>query len=135
MKEVHKKALMLAIAGGMAFWAANFATSLLPIAAEYRAALSISYLPMVLVEALLGGVIIGCFVSYSLLRFFDKIPTKSAIQKSVILSFVALAIIEALSTLAYLNNASVYILIGVGLNLPRFLALGIVIGYLYERFH
>ena len=34
--------LKLTLAGGLAFWAANFATSLPPIAAEYRAALSIA---------------------------------------------------------------------------------------------
>lgn len=52
---------MLAIAGGLAFWLANFAISRSPIAAEYRAALSISYFPMLL-ESLIGGLIIGfCF--------------------------------------------------------------------------
>ncbi len=132
MKEVHKKALIMAIAGGAAFWAANFAISLTPTAAEYRAALSISYLPMILVESLLGGMIIGCGVSYSLLRFYDKIPTKNPILKSVILSFVALAIIEALSILVNLSNASIYILIGAVMNVPRFLALGIAIGWLYR---
>jgi hypothetical protein len=79
-----KEITILAIAGGLGFWAANFAISLTPIAAEYRAALSISYLPMLL-EALLGGLIIGFCVSYFLLRFFDKLPTKNPILKSVIL--------------------------------------------------
>jgi hypothetical protein len=131
--EVYKKALKLAIVGGVAFWAPTFATSLLPIAAEFRAAFSISYIQMILVESLLGGMIIGCCVSYSLLRFSDKIPTKNPILKSVILSFVALVIIQALSTFLNLSNAPVYILIGAGMNVPRFLALGIVIGYLYDR--
>jgi len=53
-KEIWRKALVLAIAGGLGFWVANFAISRTPIAAEYRAALSISYLPMLL-ESLLGG--------------------------------------------------------------------------------
>jgi hypothetical protein len=129
--EVRKKALVLGIAGGIAFWAANFAISLTPIAAEYRAALSISYLPMI-VEALLGGLIIGCCVSYSLIRFFNKIPTKNPILKSVILSIVALVAIEAFSIFIDLGDASVHIMIGAGLNVPRFLALGIVIGWLYR---
>jgi hypothetical protein len=131
--EVYKKALKLAIGEGVVFWAINFATSLLPIAAEYRAAFSISYIPMVLVESLLGGMIIACCVSYFLLRFFDKIPTKNSILKSVILSFVALVIIEAPSTFLNLSKSPVYLLIGAMLNVPRFLALGIVIGYLYDR--
>ncbi len=47
------KLYKLTIGGGVAFWAANFAISRTPIAAEYRSAFSISYLPMALVEALL----------------------------------------------------------------------------------
>jgi hypothetical protein len=133
-KEIWSKALKLAIAGGLAFWAANFVTSLTPIAAEYRAAFSISYIPMT-VAALIGGVIIGFCVSYSLLRFFDKIPTKNPISKSVILSFVVLVIILAFSTFLNRSNADpvFYILFNAGINVPRILALGIVIGYLYDK--
>jgi hypothetical protein len=135
-KEIWRKALKLGIAGGLAFWAANFATSLTPIAAKFRADFSISYIPMT-VEALIGGLIIACCVSYFLLRFFDKIPTKNPILKSVILSFAALAIILAFSTILNLINAvSVFdILLEAGINVPRFLALGIVIGYLYDRLY
>ena len=75
---------ILTVAGGLGFWMTNFAISLTPIAAEYRAALSIPYLPMLL-EALIGGLLIGFCVSYFLLRFFDKLPTKSPILKSVTL--------------------------------------------------
>jgi hypothetical protein len=133
-KEIWRKTLILAIAGGAAFWVANLAISLTLIAAEYRAALSISYLPMLL-EALVGGLIIGSCVSYFLLRYYDEIPTTSPIFKSVILSFAALCIIEAFLILVNLNNASVYrfLLFGAGMNVPRFLALGIVIGYLKEE--
>ena len=101
----YKRALELAVAGGVAFWATNFLISLTPIAAEYRAALSISYLPMVLVESLIGGLVIGFCVSYFLLRFFDKIPTKNPILKSLILSFVVLLIIEAFTTLVNLTQS------------------------------
>ena len=93
--EFYKKLFKLAIVGGLGFWVANFAISRTPIAAEYRAALSISYLPMLL-ESLLGGLVIGFCVSYFLLRFFDKIPTKNPILKSVILSFIALIIVTIL---------------------------------------
>ena len=88
---------------------------------------------MALVEALVGGLMIGCCVSYFLLRFFDKIPTKNPILKALILSFVAMFMIEFLSTLVDPNNASVYLLIDTGMNVPRFLALGIVIGHLYDK--
>ena len=76
---------------------------------------------------------IGCCVSYFLLRFFDKLPAKTPIPKALILSFVALFIIEVLSTVIDPSNASVYLLIDTGMNVPRFLALGMVIGHLYDR--
>jgi hypothetical protein len=127
---------ILAATGGLAFWVANFAISLTPIAAEYRAALSISYYPMLL-EALIGGLIIGFCISYSLLRFFDKLPTKSPILKSITLSFIALIVVTVLievpaKFLTPTNNAMRYFLIGTTFNVIRIPALGIVIGYLYR---
>jgi uncharacterized protein YacL len=133
--EFSKKLIKLTVAGGIAFWIVDFAISLSPISAEYMAAFSISYLPLALVEALVGGLIIACFVSYFLLRFFDKIPTKNPILKSVILSFAAIVVIEVLSTFGNLGNAYVYLLIDTVMNIPRILALGIVIGYLYKRLY
>lgn len=132
-----KEMTILAVAGGLGFWIANFAISLTPIAAEYRAALSISYFPMLL-EALIGGLMIGFCVSYSLLRFFDKLPTKNPILKSVILSFIALFIVTMLievpaKFLAPTTDALHYFLIGIMFNVIRIPALGIVIGYLYDR--
>ena len=132
-----KKLFMLTIGGGAAFWLANFAISRTPIAAEYRAALSISYLPMI-VESLIGGLIIGFFVSYFLVRLFEKIPTKDPILKSVILSFIILIIVTILievpaSFLTPTSDALRYFLIGAVFNVLRILALGIVIGYLYDK--
>jgi hypothetical protein len=105
--------------------------------AEFRAALSMSYILYALVEPLLGGLIIACCVSYFLLRFFDKIPTKNPILKSVILGFVALGIVFILLGVAAsrTSDALHIFLIGVTFNIPRFLVLGIVIGYLYERLY
>jgi len=136
-REIWRKASILAMGGGLGFWVANFAISLTPIAAKYRAALSISYLPMLL-EALLGGLIIGFCVSYSLLRFFDKIPTKDPILKSVILSFIVLIVVTMLievpaKFLTTTSDALRYFLIGAIFNGLRILSLGIVIGYLYGR--
>src|SRR4030065_2024812 len=85
--DFSKKLIKLTLAGGLAFWIVDFAMSLSPIAAEYMAAFSISSLPLALVEALVGGLIIACFASYFLLRFFDKIPTKNPISTALILSF------------------------------------------------
>jgi hypothetical protein len=123
--------------GGLAFWVTNFAISLTPIAAEYRAGVSISYFPMLL-EALIGGLIIGFGVSFFLLRFFDKIPSKNPILKSSLLSFIALIIFTILlevpaKFLTNTNDAMHYFLIGLLFNVLRILALGIVVGYLYKR--
>ena len=129
---------ILAVAGGLGVWVANFAISLTPIAADYRAALSISYLPMLL-AALLGGLMIGFCVSYFLLRFFDKIPTQDPISKSVILTFIVLIIVTILiggpSSFLATGNVLRYFLIGTIFNVIRILALGIVIGDLYARFN
>ncbi len=94
-----------------------------------------SYVQSVLVEALLGGLIIGCFVSYFLLRFFDRIPTKNPIPKSVILSFVPYVInLILLGVAASRTSDALHIfLIGATLNVPTYFILGIVIGYLYDR--
>ena len=135
-KVIWRDVFILAVAGGLAFWLANFAISRTPIAAEYRAALSISYYPMLL-EALLGGLIMGFCVSYSLLRFFDKIPTQDPISKSVILSFIVLIIVTisvgAPSSFLATGNVLRYFLIGTTINVLRILALGIGIGFLYGK--
>ena len=134
---LSKKLFKLTIGGGVAFWAFTIVFSLLPMMAEFRAALSIPYIEGALEEPLLGGMIIVCCVSYFLLRFFDKIPTKNPIPKSVILSFVALGIVFILLGVAAsrTSDALHVFLIGEVLNVPRFLFLGIVIGYLYKRLY
>ena len=131
--EFSKKLYKLTVAGGVAFWIVDFAISLSPISAEYMAAFSISSLPMALIEALICGLVIACLVSFFLLRFFDRVPTKNPILKSVILSFSAIVIIEVLSTFGNLSNAYVFLVIDTVMNVPRILALGIIIGYLYDR--
>jgi NhaP-type Na+/H+ or K+/H+ antiporter len=87
------------------------------------------------------GLIIGCCVSWSLLRFFERIPTKDPILKSVILSSIALVIAILLidvpqSFVLFKSDGAVYyFLIGVLFNAARFLFLGLVIGYLYKRLY
>lgn len=135
--ESAKTIIKLTLAGGIAFWATTIALSLLPLAAEYRAALSLSYFETVFVEALIAGMIIGCCVSFALLRFFEKLPSKSAILKSEILSVSALAIlfipVQIAASRADSADALHVFLIGAALNVPRFLLLGFVIGYLYRK--
>jgi hypothetical protein len=140
---LSKKLYKLTLGGGIVFWATTIAISLLPIAAEYRAAFSKRSwnIQTVWVDSLLAGMIVGCCVSYCLLRFFDKLPTKDPILKSAILSFIALVIaiilIDAPQSFLLLGpgDAVHYFLIGILFNVPRFLFLGIVIGYLCKKLY
>ncbi len=140
---LSKKLFKLTIAGGLVFWAATIATSLLPIAAEYRAAYSDWSIQTVWVTSFFMGMIIGYCVSYFLLCYFDRIPSKNPILKSGILSFIALIIAiilidvpQSIFGIRDSSDALYYFLIGVMFNVARFLLLGIVIGYLYnERTH
>jgi hypothetical protein len=133
---IWKKVFVFTLVGGLAFWLANFAISRTPIASEYRAAMSISYYPMLL-ESLIGGLIIGLWVSYPLLRFFDKIPGKDPILKSILLSVIVLVIVTILlggpSSFLATNNVLRYFIMGTVINVIRILAVGIAIGYVYKR--
>ncbi len=135
-KGIWKKVWMLTLVGGLAFWLANFAISRTSIAAEYRAAMSISYYPMLL-ESLIGGLISGLWVSYPLLRFFDRIPVKDPILKSVILSLFVLVIVTILlggpSSFYATSNVLRYFMVGTLFNVIRITALGIAIGYVCKR--
>ncbi len=137
-KGILKKVLVLTLVGGLAFWLANFAISRTAIAADYRAALSISYNPMLL-QSLVGGLIIGLWVSFPLLRFYDRIPAKDPILKSVLLSSLVLVIVTIVlggpSSFFATSNVLRYFIIGTVFNVIRITALGIAIGYVYKRQH
>jgi hypothetical protein len=131
------KTLSLAVAGALAFWLANLAISLTPVAADYRAGLSIAYVPM-LIEALVGGLVIGLCVSYGLVRFFSAIPTHSAVMKALVLCAMALVVSTVLievpsKLLGPAADASRYLMLATLFNIVRIGALGVVIGLLYDR--
>jgi hypothetical protein len=133
-KEIWKKIVVLAVVGGLTFWATSIATSLFPIAADYRVARWSA--ETVWVGSLPAGLVIGFLVSFFLLRFFGKIPPKNPVLKSVILSLIALVIASILleAPASFMtSDALYYFLFGTMLNVPRFLFVGIVIGYLYGR--
>jgi hypothetical protein len=132
-RDFSRKLLKFAVAGGAAFWVTDFLMAVSPIAAAYKAAFSFSSLPVALIEALAGGLVIAFSVSFILLRFFDRIPGKNPILKALMLSFGAMVIIEVLSAIGNPSHASVYLLVDTGMNAPRFLALGIVIGHRYDK--
>jgi hypothetical protein len=135
-KGIFKKILVLTLVGGLAFWLANFAISRTGIAADYRTAMSISYYPMLL-ESLIGSLIIGLWVSFPLVRFFDRIPIKDPILKSVLLSSLVLVIVTIVlggpSSFYATSNVLRYFIIGTTFNVIRITALGIAIGYICKR--
>jgi hypothetical protein len=122
----------LSLAGAAVFYVTSFAIALLPFSAQFRAAESYTYTD-VLVGALPSGLLIALFVSYCMLGYSVKIPSRSSISKSVLLSLVALLVIEVGATLLHGGNELYYFSIGTLLSVPRFLFLGMVIGYLYRR--
>jgi len=135
-KDIWRKIVVLAVVGGLTFWATSIATSIVPIAADYRVARWSA--ETVWIGSLPAGLVIGFLVSFFLLRFFGKIPTKNPILKSVILSFIALVIatilLEAPASFGT-SDALYYFLFGTMLNVPRFLFVGVAIGYLYKRLY
>ena len=136
---LSKKLFILTIGGGVVFWVITIAISLFPIAAEYRSVFSKANIQTVWAASLPAGLIIGFCVSYFLLRFFDKIPTKNPVLKSVTLTFIVLVIVTILigGPSSYFATSDIlrYFLIGTIFNVLRFLALGIGIGYLYKRLY
>jgi len=138
--SLPKKLFVLTLGGGLVFWATTIATSLLPIAAEYRAAYSNWRIQTVWVDSLFAGLTIGCGVSYLLLRSLNKIPAKDPTLEAAKLGFIALAIATILidvpqSFLLGPSDAMHYFLIGVIFNAARFLLLGIVVGNLHKRLY
>ena len=130
-RELSKKLFKLAVAGGAAFWITDFVMAVSPISAAYKAAFSISSLPVALAEAFVGGMVIALCVSFFLLRFLDRIPGEKPIIKALVLSIGIMIIIETLSALGDPAHASIYLLLDSGMNAPRFLALGLVIGFIF----
>lgn len=124
-----RAATVMTLAGGLAFWTANVAISLTPLAAAYRAAFSIPYWPMT-AAALVGGLILAGCVSGLLLRFQDRVPGNKPIVKAILLALLVMGVIEAFSLVVDAGRLSLFHLIGAGLNVPRFLALGATIGWL-----
>ncbi len=126
-----------AMAGASAFWVTNLAISLTPVAADYRAALSISYVPM-LVEAAIGGTFMGLCVSWVLVRFPDRVPGRDPVSKALVLCFAVLVVVTALVEVPAKFGASVdqplrNLIIATTINVLRLSALGLAVGCLRKR--
>jgi hypothetical protein len=133
-----KKFAVLTLAGCLAFVATTFVFSRLPVAHEYREALSIDDVAGVFVGPFLGGLAIAGMISFLLLRFLKKLPQHTTILTSTLLSVGALFIATPLMLLSVSgigDGAVHYFMVGVMLNVPRFLALGVAVGYLHGTLH
>lgn len=121
-----------ALAGAAAFWSANFAISLTPVAADFRSARSITYGPM-LVEAAVAGLAVAGAVAFLLSRFADRLPGHSPLGKALMLAAGALLLLTVLvavpSTLTSdVTDPGHWLLVETVINAIRILALGVAVG-------
>lgn len=121
-----------AVVGAAAFWLANLAISLTPVAADYRSALSIPYLPM-LGEAAAGGLVIGNAVALTLARFPDHVPGRGPLRKALLLAAGALVLFTVLLEMPSKLRSGIpdpghWLLVATVFNVIRILALGAAIG-------
>jgi hypothetical protein len=121
-----------AIAGAVAFWSANLVISVTPIAAAYRSALSIAYVPM-LVEAAVGGLLIASVVSLVLARYPEGVPGSGPLGRALWLSAAALILLTVVVELPSKLRSGVsdpghWLLVATAFNVLRLLALGLAIG-------
>ncbi|MGO4340393.1 hypothetical protein [Pedococcus sp. 2YAF34] len=131
---IHGQTLWLpVVAGAAAFWLANLAISLTPVAADYRSVLSIDYVPM-LVEAAVGGVVISSAVAFLLMRFGDHVPGRGELAKALVLSAGALALLTVIVGIPSVLGSGMaqrghWFLVGLVINAIRIGALGVAVGY------
>ena len=123
---------VLTLSGAVAFWLTNLAISMTPIAADYRSALSIPYVPMLL-EAAVGGLVVAAAVALLLTRFPDHVPDLGPLLKAVLLAVGALVLVTALVEVpaklgSELAEPGHWLFVAVVFNTIRFLALGVTIG-------
>jgi hypothetical protein len=122
----------LTLAGAAAFWSANLVISLTPAAAEYRSALSIRYVSM-LVEAALGGLIVSGVVALAFVQLTARRPGRSAVRTALVLAVCALVVVTVLVEVpaklgAGLDEPTRWLFVATVFNTIRVLALGLAIG-------
>lgn len=121
-----------ALAGAAAFWSANLVLSLTPIAGEYRSAMSIPYVPM-LVEATAGGLLVSEGLSLVLVRYPHRVPGAGQVRKALLLGVGALVLLTVLVEVPSKLRSDVadpahWVLVAVVFNAVRILALAVTIG-------
>ena len=120
------------MAGAVAFWSANLVISLTPIAATYRSAMSMAYVPM-LVEAAVGGLLIASVVAVVLVRYPERVPGTGPLSRALWLSAAALILLPVVVELPSKLRSGVsdpghWLLVATLFNVIRLLALGLAIG-------
>ena len=123
-----------ALAGAAAFWVANLVISWTPVAAGYRSALSIRYLPM-LVEAAVGGLLVAAAMAFLLVRYPQRIPGAGPLRKALLLAVGALVLLTVLVEVpsklgSDLADPGHWLLVATVFNVIRILALAFTIGLL-----
>lgn len=123
---------VLTLSGTAAFWLTNLAISMTPIAADYRSALSLPYVPMLL-EAAVGGLVVAAAVALLLTRFPDRVPGLGPLLKAILLAVGALVLLTAIVEVpaklgSDLAEPGYWLLVAMVFNTIRFLALGVTIG-------
>ena len=121
-----------AIAGAFAFWSANLVISLTPIAAAYRSALSISYVPM-LVQAAVGGLLIASVVALVLMRYPRRVPGSGPLSQALWLSAAAVVLLTLLVEVPSKLGSGVsdpghWLFVATVFNVIRVMALGLAVG-------
>lgn len=121
-----------AVTGAAAFWLANLAISATAMASDYRHALSIRYVPM-LVEAGVGGLVLAGVLTFVLLRHPSRIPGPSALTKALLLGAGTLVIltigVETPSKLTSgVDDPAHWLLVATVINLLRILVLAATVG-------
>lgn len=132
-----KQLLKLTLIGGIVFWLTSILTSLLPLAAQYRAAFSNWSIYTVWIGSLFMGLLNAFLVSWLLLRLHVKFPNKKVIGLSAILSLGLLLIAILLVDLPMFLHGSRenlgYFFVGISFKIVRFLLLGLAVGYTLTR--
>jgi hypothetical protein len=122
-----------ALAGAAAFWLTNLAISATPVAAGYRSALSIPYVPMV-AEAAAGGLVLGSALASLLVRYPARIPGSDLLSKALLLGAVTVVLVTMCLELPSKLSSDVdqpahWLLVATEFNAVRILALAVTIGW------
>lgn len=129
---VYRRSAKPTLFGGLAFWLGELPTYVIPHDFGF---FSRAFSSGGLASTLVGSFIIALLVCWNYIYYYDRIPTKSPISKSLIVSFNGLGILAILGLLVIPDQSLGYYLDHLLRDIPSFLALGYVAGYSYKSFN